>query len=56
MRNQVEETAAKQQELAGILSKMRRRVNLFAVTGLVLLAALVTLNVVLLVHVRRVLP
>ena len=55
-RNLAEETAAEQEELAGILSKMRRRVNLFAVAGLVLLAAVVTLNVLLLVHIRRVLP
>jgi len=56
VRNLAEETAAEQEELAGILSKMRRRVNLFAVAGLVLLAAVVTLNVLLLVHIRRVLP
>jgi len=56
VRKQVEETAVEQQELARILSKMRRRVNLFAIAGLVLLTAVVTLNIVLLVHIRRVLP
>jgi len=56
VRKQIEETAAEQQALAGILSKMRRRMNLFAVAGLVLLVALVALNVVLLLHLRRVLP
>jgi len=56
VRKLAEETAEEQQNLASILSKMRRRVSLFAIAGLVLLAAVVTLNVVLFVHIRRVLP
>jgi hypothetical protein len=38
------------------MEKIRRRVNTVAVAGLVLLAAVVVLNVVLLVHFWRVIP
>jgi hypothetical protein len=56
VRELAEETAAEQRGLTAIVSKMRRRVNLVVVAGLVLLAALVTLNVLLFVHIRGILP
>lgn len=56
VRNLIEETAEEQRNLTESLEKMRRKVNLVAIAGLVFLAAVVTLNVVLLVHFRRVFP
>jgi hypothetical protein len=56
VRNLTEETAEVQRNLTASLEKVRRKVNLVAIAGLVLLVAVVALNVVLLVHMRRVLP
>ncbi|MGP8253719.1 MAG: hypothetical protein ACLQHF_16945 [Terracidiphilus sp.] len=51
-----EEAAEEQRNLTASLEKMRRKVNLVAIAGLVLLAAVATLNVVLFVHIRRIIP
>ncbi len=56
LRNLTEETAEVQRNLSASLKKMRRKVNMIAIAGLVLLAAVVALNVVLIVHIRRVFP
>jgi hypothetical protein len=56
VRKLTEDTAEEQRNLADNLEMMRRKVNLVAVAGLVLLAAVVTLNVVLFVHMRRIFP
>jgi hypothetical protein len=56
VRNLTEETAGVQRNLTADLKKMRRNVNLIAIFGLVLLAAVAALNVVILVHIRRFLP
>ena len=53
VRKLTEEIGERQRSLAAGLEKMSREVNLIAVAGLVLLAVLLTLNVVILVHVRR---
>lgn len=50
------ETAENQRNLTESLEKMGRKLNWVAIAGLVLLATVVTLNVVLLVHIRRILP
>jgi hypothetical protein len=52
VRKLVEETAEEQRNLAESVEKMR----LVAIAGLVLLAAVVTLNVILFVQLRRVFP
>jgi hypothetical protein len=56
VRKLTEEATEKQRNLAKGLEKIRRRVNAVALAGLVSLVVLVTLNVVVLVHLRRVLP
>jgi hypothetical protein len=56
VRNLAVETAEVQQNLMVSLRKMRRNMNIVAIVGLVLLAAVVALNVVLIVHIRRVSP
>ena len=56
VRKLTEDTAEEQRILTERLEKMRRKVNLIAVAGLVLLAALVTLNVILFVHMQRIFP
>jgi hypothetical protein len=56
LRKLAAETGEALQNLTNSLEKMRRKVNTIAIAGLVLLAAVVMLGVVLLVHVRRVLP
>lgn len=56
VRNLTEEAAEEQRNLTDGMEKIRRRVNTVAVAGLVLLAAVVVLNVVLLVHFWRVIP
>jgi hypothetical protein len=56
IRKLTEETADEQQNLKAELAKMRRKINIIALAGLLLLTAAVTLNVVLWVHIRRMLP
>jgi uncharacterized coiled-coil protein SlyX len=55
VRKLMEETAEEQQNLTDSLKRLRRKVNAAAVAGLVLLAAVVTLNVALFVHIRGIL-
>jgi hypothetical protein len=55
LRNLNEETAEVQRNLTADLKKMRRNVKLVAISGFVLLAGLVALNVVLFVQIRRIL-
>lgn len=54
VRELTSEAAIEQRNLADSLEKLGRRVNLILIAGLVLLAAVVTLNVVLFVHMQRV--
>jgi hypothetical protein len=56
VRDLTAETAEVQRNLTASLEKMRRKVNVVAIVGFVLLATVVALNVVLIVHIRRVLP
>ena len=52
VRELAEATAAEQQNLARDLKKLGRKVNIVAIAGLILLAAIVALNVALLVQKR----
>lgn len=56
VKNLAEETAEQQRILTERLEKLGRKVNVVAIAGPVLLAAVVALNVVLFVHIRRILP
>jgi hypothetical protein len=53
VRKLTEETAERQRKLAESLEKTRRKVNVAEIAGLVLLTAVVALNVVLFVQMRR---
>ena len=54
IRKLTEETAERQRSLAEGLERMRRKVNVAEIAGLILLAAVVALNVVLFVQMRRI--
>lgn len=56
VRKLTEDTAGEQRYLTERLERLGRKVNLIAVSGLVLLAAMVTLSVVLFVQIRRIFP
>lgn len=56
VRKLTEDIAEEQQNLTDSLKKLSRKVNMVAVAGLVLLTVLVALNVVLFVHIRRIMP
>jgi hypothetical protein len=56
LRSLTEETAEVQRKLTASLQRVQRKVNVVAIAAFVLLAVVVGLNVVLLVHIRRVLP
>jgi hypothetical protein len=55
-KNLIEETVEGQRNLTDRLERIRRKVSIVAIAGLVVLAGLVTLNVVLFMHLRRIFP